>query len=201
MRKFTPQEDQFILDNYLTMPMKRISKHLGRADSVARQRLKLLGYEVPKEVAQRFALASRRKPGDVPVNKGVPMSEATREKVKRTWFRKGQLPHNTKADGVIVTRNDKTGKPYQYIRIKKAKWELLHRHLWRQHHRRIPRGMIVAFKDGNTMNCVIDNLELITRQENMRRNSVQNLPTELRKAKQLIGVLNRKINKHVKDNQ
>lgn len=187
--------------NYLTMPMKRISTVLGRADSVARQRLEVLGYKVPKEVAERFARESRYSVGTISPNKGKKMTKEVREKVKHTWFKKGNLPFNTKTDGVIVSRTDKTGKNYLYIRESVGKWELLHRHLWRKHHGKIPRGMLVVFKDRNQQNCVIENLELITREENMLRNAIHNLPEEIRNTKLLIGSLNRKIHRHEQNHQ
>lgn len=201
MKKFTPEEDQFILDNYLTMPIKRISKMLGRADSVARQRLERLGYKVPKEVAAKFARESRYAPGSVPPNKGKDMPAEVKEKVKHTWFQRGNLPHNSKADGVIVSRRDNSGRNYLYIREAKAKWELLHRHLWRKHHGEIPPGMNVVFKDGNSENCQLDNLELVDRQALMKRNTIHNLPEEIRNTKLLIGSLNRKINRHEQNHQ
>lgn len=201
MNKFTKKEDKFILDNYMKIPMKRISSILGRNESSARQRLIRLGYTVPKDVALKFAIESRLKKGNIPPNKGKSMSEELREKVKSTWFPKGMNPHNTKADGEITIRRDTTGKLYKYIRIKKAKWELLHRYLWKQHYGEIPKEMIVSFKDRNSMNCVIENLELITRQENMKRNSVQNLPEEIKTAMRFVAGFNRKINTYVKNNQ
>lgn len=185
----------------MKIPMKRISAMLGRNESSARQRLLRLGYTVPKEVAFKFAIESRLKKGHIPPNKGKAMSEELREKVKRTWFQKGINPHNTKSDGVITVRRDTTGKSYKYIRIKKSKWELLHRHIWMQVYGEIPKDMIISFKDHNSLNCVIENLELITRQENMKRNSVQNLPEEIKTAMRFVAGFNRKINTYVKNNQ
>ena len=53
--------------------------------------------------------------------------------------------------------------------------------------------MIISFKDKNPMNCVIENLEIITRKENMNRNTIHNYPTEV---KQLIK-LNSKLKKAI----
>lgn len=198
---YTAKEDQFILDNYKKLPMKRISAMLGRCESSARQRLHRLGYTVPKEVAMKFAAESRIKPGTVPPNKGKKMSDELREKIKRTWFRKGNDPHNTKSDGFVSVRKDKNGKFYKYVRIGKSNWELLHRHIWQTHHGKIPEGYIVSFKDGNSMNCVVENLELITREENMNRNSVQTLPEEIKTAIRYVAGFNRKLNSYVKNNQ
>ena len=90
---------------------------------------------------------------------------------EQTQFKPGHEPHNTKYDGAISIRKDsKQDIYYKYIRVAKGKWELLHRYIWKQHNGEIPKGMLVVFKDGNQMNCSIDNLELITRKENMQRN-------------------------------
>jgi hypothetical protein len=202
MRHFTPEEDKFILENYKVISMAEIARLLCRHKTSTRQRLHLLGYEVPKQIGQHFAKRSQMQPGHISHNKGKAMPPEIREKVSHTWFPKGHRPHNTKpADGVITIRTDKkTGRQYQYIREGLSRWEPLHRHLWRQHHGKIPRGKVVVFKDGNPMNCVIDNLELLTYQENMMRNTIQNLPTELRNAKLMIGGFNRKLNKYAKEN-
>lgn len=92
-----------------------------------------------------------------------------------TEFKKGGLPPNTLYDGAIRVRSHssmKTGKVtrYKYIRIAKAKWELYHRYLWMQHHGSIPKRHIVSFKNGDTLDCRIENLELVSMKENARRN-------------------------------
>lgn len=199
MKKFTPEEDKFIRDNYMDIPIKHIARMMGRAEGSVMGRFKRLGYSLPPELAAQRIAASRFQPGQMPKNKGKNMSEEVREKVKRTWFPKGNLPHNTKEDGLIVERTDKTGRPYLYIRERKSKWELLHRHLWRKHRGEIPEGYIVVFKDGNSKNCVFENLELITKGDNMKRNTIHNLPEDIRNTKLLIGSLNRKINNYVKN--
>jgi hypothetical protein len=201
MKKFTPEEDQFIRDMYLTMPIKRIARLMGRAEGSVMGRFKRIGLTLPTEVAAARIAASRFQKGTPPANKGKGMTKEIREKVSRTWFPKGNLPHNTKADGIIVGRVDKSGRRYLYIRITKSKWDLYHRYLWQQHYGEIPAGKLVVFKDGNSENCEIDNLELIDKHQNMMRNTIHNLPEEIRDTKLLIGALNRKINNHVKNNR
>jgi hypothetical protein len=146
MRLFTPEEDQFIQDNYLTIPIKQIARMMGRAEGSVMGRFKRIGLSLPIEIAAARIVASRFQKGSIAHNKGNGMSDELREKVKHTWFSKGFLPHNTKEDGVIVERIDKTKKPYLYIRVRKAKWELLHREVWRKHKGAIPKGKIVSFK-------------------------------------------------------
>lgn len=108
----------------------------------------------------------RFKKGHEPWNKGkkgIHLSPSTQ-------FKKGNEPHNTKHDGAITIRKDNSGTTYKYIRLAKSKWELLHRHLWKQEYGDIPKSHIVTFKDGDTMNCELSNLQLISRAENVVRN-------------------------------
>ncbi len=109
---------------------------------------------------------------------------------KKTQFKKGSSPHNTKPDGYI--REQKDG--YFYIRVGLKKWTSLHRHIWEQANGEIPKGMIPVFKDKNPKNYTLDNLEVISRAENMKRNSIHNYPPEINKTLQLVRVLTRKIN-------
>lgn len=202
MRFFTPQEDNLLLANYTTMPLKRLARQMGRTEGTARQRLQLLGYKVPAEIAAKWRAQSQFKKGTAAFNKGMKqkdfMSASAIRKSKKTRFKKGSLPHNTKHNGCITIRYDNRKTPYYHIRLKKAKWEYLHRYLWREKKGPIPENKVVAFKDGNTLNCKISNLKLITLKTNMYRNSVQRFPVELRKAIQKIGAINRKINHHEK---
>jgi hypothetical protein len=138
------------------------------------------------------------KKGIVPFNKGKKVETWMRpeliEKMKRTSFKKGDLPHNTLHDGAISIRTDKTGKKYKYIRLKQAKWELYHRFLWMEAYGKIPQGSLIVFKDGNEMNCVLENLELITMKVNMERNTIHRYPEEVKGAIRIVSKLKRKIN-------
>ena len=143
---------------------------------------------------------TRFKKGNVPHNKGKKMPPELYAKASRTMFKKGHKPHNTRKDGDISLRGDKSGRAYKYIRISEANWQLLHRVVWEYHNGKIPKGHNVIFKDGNTMNCNIENLELVSNAENMKRNSfMNNYPEDIQKLIQLKGALNRQINKRRKN--
>ncbi|MFQ5631441.1 MAG: HNH endonuclease signature motif containing protein, partial [bacterium] len=97
--------------------------------------------------------------------KGVHLSPATE-------FKKGNLPHNTKHDGAITIReHNRTGILYKYIRVALGEWELLHRHVWAQHHGPVPDSHIVGFKNGDTLDCRIENLYCMSKADNARRNA------------------------------
>lgn len=144
----------------------------------------------------------RFKKGQTPFNKGKKIETWMKPEMiaslKKTCFKKGQLPHNTLYDGAIRVRKDKTGASYQYIRLAKGKWELLQREVWRQHFGEIPEGRLITFKDGNTMNCNPTNLRLMDRQANMVRNTIHRYPVEVKQAIRVIGKLKRKIKTYEK---
>lgn len=88
------------------------------------------------------------------------------EKIRRAksaWFKKGHTPANKVPVGTIKTTVD----GYKLIKVSETgsqweRWRALHRHTWEKHNGPIPPGMKVTFKDGNRMNCDIDNLILVS---------------------------------------
>ncbi|MFD2962801.1 MULTISPECIES: HNH endonuclease signature motif containing protein [Olivibacter] len=178
----TAKQDEFIKAHALTMPLKRMARTLGVGDTLVKLRMKHLGIVVPQELRDKWAEQSRLKKGNVPPNKGKKqveyMSAESIERSKATRFKKGNIPANAfEKDGVITIRNDKRGVPYKHIRIALGEWEYLHIYNWKTANGQVPDGHVVAFKDGDTLNPDISNLELITMGENMLRNSgTMNLP-------------------------
>ncbi len=151
----------------------------------------------PNHPGRKFLI----KKGNVPQNKGKKqaeyMSAEAIERTKHTRFQKGHLPKKTRHDNAISERRDKSGRIYKYIRIELAKWIPYHRYIWEQVNGEIPKGYNVQFKDGNSLNCVIDNLYLISQADQLKKeNSLHaRYPEEIRKLIQLKGALNRQINK------
>lgn len=95
---------------------------------------------------------------------------------KATQFKPGNLPHNHVSIGSIITDRD------GYLHIKVAdpdRWRLLHQKTWEDQYGPIPVGMVLVFRDRNLKNCALNNLELISRPDLMRRNSIHRYPSEL----------------------
>jgi hypothetical protein len=96
---------------------------------------------------------------------------------KESQFKKGHVPHNHKT--VASERIDEDG--YTYIKIAEhTRWVLKHRHIYEQHHGKLEPHMIVTFRDKNILNFEIDNLEAITKVENMQRNTITKYPKPIR---------------------
>jgi hypothetical protein len=201
--RFAKEEDQFLIDNHKSIPAKRMAKMLGRTEGTARQRMKVLGITVPPEIVEKFRKDSQIKKGNVPINKGKKqssyMSPEKIEKTKATRFKKGHIPKNAKEDGIITIRTDTKSKiKYQYIRLALGKWQELHRYNWVKKNGPIPEGMIIAFKDRNSLNADIENLEMITLEENMRRNTIHQYTPEIQTALKVLNKVKRKIKLHEK---
>lgn len=206
-RPWTPEEDQYLKDHYPDGDSRQLPGILNRSMSAIHSRVHKLGLSKTEEGKRRSGAyfngeegyAYRYPKGHVPANKGKKMPVRVYEKAQATMFKKGHIPKNHQPVGTISERsNHRRGSTYLYIKVAEPnKWRMLHRLNWEKVHGPIPKGMNLVFKDGDFRNCSLDNLELITRAENMRRNTIHNrYPGELKKAIMTLGALKRKIREH-----
>jgi hypothetical protein len=75
-------------------------------------------------------------------------------------------------------------------------WKMLHVYMWEAVNGPVPDGHIVVFKDKNPLNCLIENLEMVTREEHMIRNSIMRFPKDVISTIKLISTLKKKIKQH-----
>lgn len=194
---YTPEENRIMQDWYPLVGAKSVHirlMELGYNRTIKSVVQRAFKMQLHSGVLGKLNAGCYRK-GDAPPNKGQKMTAALYEKAKPTMFAKGHLPHNTKADGVISIRKDKSGRYYKHIRIGLSKWVHYQRYIWEQHHGSIPEKMLVVFIDGDPLNCEIENLELITRAENAIRNQNRKKYSETIKNltdKQVIGRISMK---------
>lgn len=155
-------------------------------------------------------LGTRIQPGATPWNKGKPGSTGTQPGCRATQFKKGRpaqearnyLPvgsHRVCRDGNLERKL--TDNPEI---VPASRWSAVHRLVWEAAHGPVPAGHIVVFRAGRKTNdldkITLDALELLTRAENMRRNSVHSkYPPELARVVQLRGALTRQINRKAKE--
>ena len=125
--------------------------------------------EFLKDVGRRQAnnpkmIANRFKKGQTSHNKGK--KGIYPPGCEKGWFGKGHQPVNTLFDGAVTIRTDKdTGRAYKWVRTSKAKWMMLHVQVWEAVHGKVPPGHIVVFTNGDSMNCAIENLRMITNRQ------------------------------------
>lgn len=122
------------------------------------------------------------------------------EKMRRTMFSKDthytSKPIGTEVvapDGFVLVKVQDHGKKYE-------RWRQKHRIVWEQRNGPIPKGFIVQFKDGNRQNCAIENLQLISRADQMKtkNSSHVRIPQELQGLWRARTMLNNEINKQLK---
>ncbi|AZI53876.1 HNH endonuclease [Epilithonimonas vandammei] len=110
-----------------------------------------------------------------------------KESNRKMWITRGTNEIGT----VVIWKGDKfikTEKGYIHLRVFN----------YRMYKGEIPKGMMVNHIDRNKLNCNPENLQLLTRAENARRNSWSRYPEDYRKALWSIKKLNRLINKKQK---
>jgi len=196
--------NDIIRERYPFEPTKKIADDLGLSESSVYNRAWSMSIKKDPVYLRSTQFppgyiggkATQFQKGTVPPNKGQKMSTEVYQKVARTMFKKGSKPVNTQPIGTIHQRKDTGGKMYQYIKLADSEWQLLNRYTWEQHNGPIPKGMVVVYKDGNYLNNDINNLLMITKKENMARNTIQRLPKELQQVMRLKSKLIKKINKN-----
>ena len=195
--------NDIIRERYPFEPTKKIADDLGVSEGSVYNRAYAMGIKKDPVYLRSTQYppgylggkATQFQKGQTPPNKGQKMSKDVYQKVEKTMFKKGNKPMNTQPIGTIHQRRDTGGKMYLYIKLADSKWEQLNRYTWEQHNGPIPKGMVVVYKDGDYMNNDIANLLMITKKENMARNTIQRFPTEL----QSLIKLNCKLNKKIKN--
>jgi hypothetical protein len=201
---WTDEQVELLIKHYPDMPMSALIETIGRKMHSIYNKAYSMGLKRSEEyLASEHAcrlrrdfteasMACRFKKGQEPVNKGIkgvyhPGSVAT-------FFPKGHKPDNYKPVGTIREIED------GYFEMKMAegmrKWRLLQRVIWERCNRPIPNNHVVIFLDGNKKNLEITNLAVLSRSDNMKRNSYhQNYPKDIQLLIQLKGALNRQINR------
>ena len=144
---WTKKDEQFLIDNFQEKSCSELALLIGCTIGGLKKKRKELKLYKTKEALSK--IYSRPNAGQ---------------------FAKGNEPLNTLHDKAVTERIDKNGNRYKWIRLSKANWQLLHVYLWLEAGNTIPENHIVVFKDKNSSNCTLENLELITRSENLRRN-------------------------------
>lgn len=187
-RPWTKRHIAYLRSHYANQSAEEIAPKVKHTVGSVYQKAKALGLEkAPDFLRIRGSLnaqhpnakAHRFKKGSAPSNKGKRqedfMSPEAIERTKATRFKKGNVPHNSKPVGYERINDD------GYILIKvgdRRKMVLKHRYIWELHNGFVPEGHIVAFRDGNRLNCNLENLFLMSWEDNARRRTAEETPEQ-----------------------
>ena len=122
-----------------------------------------------RAAGKRFKIRTGRtgqyEKGHVPANKGT--HPPTVGRMAETQFKKGQVSQNHLPVGSVrVRRSYKGKKPYVWEKVAEPnKWRMKHVLEWERHNGPVPKGKIVVFADGDTLNTDISNLLLVSRSQ------------------------------------
>ena len=100
--------------------------------------------------------------GNIPTNAGKKVSPEMYAILKKTMFKKGNIPYNHRPVGDERLTED------GYLEVKVADpnvWKLKQRLVWEQHYGEIPEGHVIIFLDNNKNNFDINNLKCISKNE------------------------------------
>lgn len=132
--------------------------------------------------------------GHAPANKGLRRPGWSVGRMAETQFKKGQPNHNRapigaerlSKEGYLQRKLTDTGYPPR-------DWVPVHHIIWRAAGRDIPPGHALIFINGDKTDIRLDNLQILSRADNMRRNSVHLLPPEIKEVVNLKRAIVRRI--------
>jgi hypothetical protein len=207
-RHWTEEETADFIRLYPDTPAAELAARFGVSIAVIYDRAKKLGVKksadfVRSEKSGRMLKgdgrggATRFQKGHPSWNKGMkglafPGSEAG-------WFkpgtRGGRAATQYQPIGTEVVRDGYLVRKMTDEGLMHKRWRFVHILTWEAENGPVPPGHAVTFKDGNRLNCALDNLELISRAELARRNGFCRYGPEIASVMRLRGKLTRMINR------
>ena len=123
-----------------------------------------------------------------------------KKKQQYQGFQPGELPPRTRPIGAVRVHAHRESGPVLQVKTDSVNhWRQLSHLAWEAWHGQpLPAGHVVTMRDGNPFNFAKDNLEAITRTEVMTRNSLRNMPEDIRDAIHARATLNKVINNRIK---
>lgn len=211
--KWTDEMEKLVEKRYADTPTCELAKLLGTTNSAVYWKARVLGIKKTAEFlagslsgrlrrgdGSNLGKPYRFKKGGTPWNKGLIGIDIGG---KETRFKPGHIS-GMAADAyrpIGTERKSKDGYLERKVHDglpRQSRWRAVHLIVWEAENGPLPPGHAVAFKDGDKQHFAIENLELVSRAEMMRRNSYHNYGPELAHLVQLKGAITRQIKKREK---
>jgi hypothetical protein len=141
---------------------------------------------------------TRFQKGQAPPNKGLRRPGWGPGRMKETQFRKGE--RHGRANHVYKPIGTERISKDGYLERKvnddlplQARWRAVHLIEWEKANGPLPKGFAVCFANGDKRDIRLENFTLISRADLCRRNSIHNLPPEIKGAITVLGQLKRRV--------
>lgn len=206
--RWTDDDVELLRQFYADWPTAWLAPHFRRSRQAIDTKASLLGLKKAEKIINTADNDGCFRKGMVPANKGLRRPGWAPGRMRETQFKRGertgQARRNYRPIGAEML--DKSGNLLRKVSEtgdRRKDWRPVHVLVWEAAHGPVPTGHIVIFRPGKRTavadDITADHLELVSRAENMRRNSYHNnYPKEVARLIQLKGVLNRKINSRTK---
>jgi hypothetical protein len=215
-RVWTDDDNRKLFKLYPDHPTEEIATLLGRSKCATYGQAKKIGTAKSEEFLAKFCRMQKGSQigketqfvkGQYPPNKGMRRPGWSVGRMRETQFRKGQSPKNilpvgtikANADGYLRIKVSDAPEPAGQKGAASKNWEFVHRRVWEAAYGPIAPGHRIWWRDKDHTNNKLENLELLTDKEHMRRTTIHNLPPELKDTIQLAGRVKRAIRKRVKN--
>ena len=202
---------------YPDLPASRVAKACRRPLSSVYQKAAQLGLRksaafLASDLSGRIRrgrtdprmTATQFRPGHQTWNKGVHYVAGGRS--AETRFRPGHYSQRWDAEAYSLGALRVTTDGVLMIKATpdrdRSSWQIMARFVWETEVGPIPRGHVVRARNGDSHDTRIENLELVSRADNARRNSLwTNYPREVAQLIQLKGAIRRQVNRITNNNQ
>jgi len=183
---WTPEQDALLRALYPQTDTPAVAARIGTAVPGVHHRANKLGLHKDPSWRREHSSRTQRgtdnsgrfRKGQRPWNKGM---KGLQIGGIGTRFQNGHRPHTWRPIGTErISKDGYRERKVTDVGPNQRRYRAVHLLLWEQHNGPLPSGHAVVFKDGNKSNITLDNLELVTRKELMRRNTVHNLPPEIK---------------------
>ncbi len=212
-QRWTPEQVCTLVQLYPDMPTAEIAAKLGVSIQRIYSKAALLGLKKSEAYLASPAACRLRRGDNVGKSTRFKKGMTSWNKGKKGWTAGGRSAETRFKKG---HRGGKAAQLYQPIgseRISKdgylerkinddmplqKRWRAVHLLVWEAENGSLPKGHAITFKDGNKQNITLENLELVSRADLMRRNTYHQYGPEISKLVQLRGAVTRQINKREK---
>lgn len=209
-RAWTPEEVNVLRELYPNVTAVDVADRLGRTVEQVYTKAHLLGLKksedffadprsgrlVPGSEKVAKSRSTRFKKGLVPWNKGVKgLSLGGSETRFKPGNRSGRAVEVYQPIGTEIVRGGYLARKVNDDAPFYKRWRAVHILNWEAVNGPLPQGHALVFRDGDRQNVSVENLELVTRSELMRRNSFHQYGPEIAEVIRLRGAVTRQINK------